>query len=75
MDSWKTSTKRYTPSWKTHPVGWRMRMFDTMITVCPECDHDLNMHFYERDYPELCFCQVDDCQCTCDWFRTSSYEV
>lgn len=70
MDSWKTSTRRYMPIWKTHPKNWRIKQIETMIEVCPLCNHSLIQHFYEKNYPEFCFCQVNipiNCECTCGW--------
>jgi hypothetical protein len=52
------------------PLAWRERALGMVATIlCPECRHDTNFHFYEAAYPDFGFCQVEDCQCTCDWFK------
>lgn len=70
MDQWKTTTKRFSPRWKTHPRSHReLALGMIAVRVCPECQHDTTLHFYEKKYPELGFCQVRTCDCSCSWLR------
>lgn len=40
-----------------------------MTVYCEQCGHDVTMHFWEPEFPEFCFCQVSDCNCTCEPFK------
>jgi hypothetical protein len=73
MDQWKTTTKRFSPAWKTHPRSHRERALGmTVVVLCPECSHDINLHFFESNYPDFGFCQVAGCDCTCNLFNESN---
>lgn len=73
MDHWKTTTRRFSPNWKTRPRQHREGVLGmTTIILCPECNHDTNLHFYEKDYPDFGFCQAPSCDCTCGWFDGNS---
>lgn len=56
---------RYVPSYRTHPVAWRLERFAAMVDLegCPQCDHERIHHFYDRAFPEYSFCQMPSCNC------------
>lgn len=40
-----------------------------MTEYCTQCRHDVLMHFFEKEYPDYCFCQISSCNCTCEPFK------
>lgn len=57
---------------RSRPLAYREQQLGVAVEFCPQCNHDVTMHFFERDYPDYCFCQMSDCDCTCDWFKSEA---
>lgn len=65
---WKTTTKRYTPTWKRRPVAWRMERREMSLTseesLCG-CGHPPSHHFKTEDsIGRWFFCL--SCECFAD---------